>query len=240
MSCKRIRRIVDEADQAALLPYEAVRHIESCTDCRKFQEERTSLLVLLGSVGRVTAPDNFDALLSARMSRRKVNRAFSWQLPGLYFKMAGAAAMLMAAIFVSQQLFFKPNANNAPVSVASTSTESPVAGALTGPVAASRDARAPIAGRRTEAGNPNGIPSTGPSLLHATPPSRPPVHTVRHAAIQTASPYRDVTSTAVGFVLMRGPVAEREMAVPMVSLGAQALFYVNNDARGIRNARASF
>ena len=102
MNCNIIKRLIDEAEQADRLSFEATHHLNVCAPCREFADERTSLRNLLGGIPRVNAPGNFDAQLKARMATAKAKPSFGWLNPTLYFRFAGATAALCIAIFALQ------------------------------------------------------------------------------------------------------------------------------------------
>jgi hypothetical protein len=247
MNCKKAQRIIDEAQHADVLPLEAARHVDACAPCQEFSEGRLHLLGLLASAPRVTAPSNFDIVLQARLAERRDGLAAGWKIAGLwwrippaYFRTAGLAAAVLVAVFLGQQILLRQTGNVSPAGkqAANAPLEStPVGSVAAGPVS------------QPDSVSGNGSPVTGTGVNNAlasagTPDStseiRRPVHYTRRHGLVAAASNSDFTATTVGFVLMRGPVAERQMAVPMVSVGSQPLFYASDDSRGLRSARASF
>jgi hypothetical protein len=101
-NCNQIKRIIDETEQPELLSFEATHHVNACTPCRLFAEERASLRALLNGIPRVNAPINFDAQLKARMNTVKTKPAFSWLSPALYLRFGAASAALVVTVFVAQ------------------------------------------------------------------------------------------------------------------------------------------
>ena len=69
--CNVIRQEIDEADRPEGLTSAAEKHLHGCNACRGFAAERTSLRQLLGDLGTVTAPSDFDFRLKARLAREK-------------------------------------------------------------------------------------------------------------------------------------------------------------------------
>ena len=101
MNCIRIKRIIDEADRPDVFPLEAAGHLAGCPDCRNFADERAKLRELTGSVGRVTAPNNFNVLLNERLSQVKSQRG-SWLSPAGFLRIGTATAGLLV-VFVALQ-----------------------------------------------------------------------------------------------------------------------------------------
>jgi hypothetical protein len=101
MNCIRIKRIIDEADRPDVFPLEAAGHLAGCPDCQTFADERAKLRELTGSVGRVTAPSNFNALLNERLSRVRSQKS-SWLSPVGFLRVASATAGLLV-VFVALQ-----------------------------------------------------------------------------------------------------------------------------------------
>src|SRR5215471_12657088 len=105
MNCVNVQRVIDEAERPDLLPFGAARHVDSCTSCHEFSEDRIRLAALLGSIGRVTAPANFDDLLRLRMRNLEVRRrdgrfgamrgVLPWHVPANYIRTAGFAMTLL-------------------------------------------------------------------------------------------------------------------------------------------------
>jgi hypothetical protein len=100
MNCNKIKRLIDEAEQAEGLAFEATHHLNLCASCRTFANERASLRNLLSGIPRVNAPGNFDAQLKARMASAKP--AYAWLNPALYFRFGAATAALCVAILALQ------------------------------------------------------------------------------------------------------------------------------------------
>lgn len=94
MSCKKIRKLIDEAERPDLLMPEAARHVESCPACAEFARQRAALRQLLASSGRVGAPPDFQLRLKRRLEE------LTPPAPALspLWKLAAAAAAAMLVI----------------------------------------------------------------------------------------------------------------------------------------------
>jgi hypothetical protein len=101
-NCNNIKRLIDEAEQPDLLPFETTHHLNACAPCRRFADERAGLRGLLSGMPRVNAPMNFDAQLKARMTTAKAKPSFTWLSPALYLRFGAASAALVVVVFVAQ------------------------------------------------------------------------------------------------------------------------------------------
>ena len=101
MDCKAFRTESEELATGESLSRTAQAHVNACVACRTFQAERLSLRQLIGSLGPVNAPPDFDFQLRARLAARKSagNQAFhrSWFAPGLRAISVAAAFVLLVA-----------------------------------------------------------------------------------------------------------------------------------------------
>jgi hypothetical protein len=125
MNCTKVKRIIDEADRPDVFPFEAAGHVAGCPDCQSFADERAKLRELTGSVARVAAPTNFNALLNERLSRVKSQRT-SWLSPAGFLRLGTAAAGLLV-VFVALQYggFFTNAPKEVKTDIASKGTQTP-------------------------------------------------------------------------------------------------------------------
>lgn len=99
LNCKACRLEVEEAAGRKALGREAESHLAACRDCRDFVRERAALRSLMAGLGRVSAPEDFDVRLRARMARRRDGgRGRFLFLSNLSF--APAFAVAAAVVFV--------------------------------------------------------------------------------------------------------------------------------------------
>ncbi|MGH9829503.1 MAG: anti-sigma factor family protein, partial [Blastocatellia bacterium] len=76
MNCRNVRKLIDEADNVDILPFNATAHTDSCPDCRRLADQRRELSALLSSTERVSAPANFDTVLRMKLDERLAKRWF--------------------------------------------------------------------------------------------------------------------------------------------------------------------
>lgn len=96
MNCKKCRREIDDAAKDQRISDEALAHVAACTPCRTFRTERIALRQMVGSLGVVSAPSDFDFRLRARLAAEKSVR------PSLARRLFAptSQAMALASAFV--------------------------------------------------------------------------------------------------------------------------------------------
>ncbi|HVS20257.1 MAG TPA: hypothetical protein VHD88_00340, partial [Pyrinomonadaceae bacterium] len=76
---------------------QVLAHVTTCASCREFRDERASLRELVGNLGPVTAPADFDMRLRVRMAAERQSQARSVLFAG--FRVS-TPAIAVAALFV--------------------------------------------------------------------------------------------------------------------------------------------
>lgn len=124
--CRATRREIDESDLNQRLSEQARSHVASCSACRGFHAERTSLRELVGSLEPVAAPGDFDLRLRARMASERSNHA---RQPFIFRFVIGtpaiAAAALVVLLAVSLVWFAQHNRTQAPNTASNPPRETP-------------------------------------------------------------------------------------------------------------------
>jgi hypothetical protein len=232
--CNEIKRRIDEADDREALDHDIMRHTASCSDCRLFSVERASLRELIGSMGRVSAPMNFDAMLQARLAEAKTRRTPAWLNTAFYLRAGVATATLAAAVLVAQTSGFFTAPRNDSISQPGRNNQAVATSPATEQEAPAIEVNKAVA-------------SNTPPVV--TPVDRIPVavvglsahggHHLRSATVNaragTALPQvgYDLTGsdpvvvTDGGAVLIPGENGRRDIKLPTVSVGAQPLMLVN-------------
>jgi hypothetical protein len=106
--CREIRRELDELRLGARLSVATVQHLQGCAECQAFHQKQTKLRQLVGSLGMVEAPADFDLQLRRRLASERSGSGYRFPLilwpVGMRAVSVGVAIILMfAAIFVVQQ-----------------------------------------------------------------------------------------------------------------------------------------
>ena len=111
-NCKLIRRELDELRLGEAWSSNATEHLRECASCREFHEQQTKLRQIVGSLGTVEAPADFDFRLRARLA----NGASS--TPGIYwaFVRRGLAVAAMVIVFATGAIVVR-NLMNQPASI---------------------------------------------------------------------------------------------------------------------------
>ena len=100
-TCELVRRELDELMLDETGSTAALEHLRECGACREFHEKQTKLRQIVGSLGTVAAPVDFDFRLRARLANESSSAAplfsfVSW--PVLQRGFAAAAVLLAFAI----------------------------------------------------------------------------------------------------------------------------------------------
>ena len=92
-NCEVVRRELDELMLDEMSTAAALAHLRVCAECSEFHEKQTKLRQMVGSLGTVAAPADFDFRLRARLANESSLRSASWIFAprGLAF----AAALLL-------------------------------------------------------------------------------------------------------------------------------------------------
>lgn len=84
--CEPVRRELEELTLSEAFSAATLEHLRNCGDCQEFQREQAKLREIVGSLGTVNAPADFDFRLRARLaadSQRSGFRYWSFAVKGL-------------------------------------------------------------------------------------------------------------------------------------------------------------
>ncbi len=120
MDCKVFRQEFEALSVGEQPGAKAQAHLNACLACRTFQSERLSLRQLIGSLGAVSAPPDFDFRLRARLAAAKDANNYSFHrqrfAPGLKaITVAASFTLLITTAIVFKQF------QSAPLSLPATS-----------------------------------------------------------------------------------------------------------------------
>ena len=96
--CELIRRELDELMLDETCSTAALEHLRECGACREFHEKQTKLRQIVGSLGTVAAPADFDFRLRARLANESSSAASTFSFVAWPVLRRGVAAV--AALFV--------------------------------------------------------------------------------------------------------------------------------------------
>ena len=115
-NCEVIRQELDELMLDETISTRAVEHLRECAACREFNEKQTRLRHIVGSLGTVSAPADFDFRLRARLANSNGAAFHFW--PAARRGLAFAAVLL---VFVTGAIFVR-NVFNRPTQPAQVAT----------------------------------------------------------------------------------------------------------------------
>jgi hypothetical protein len=115
MNCRRCQFEIEELESSGRLSESARAHLSACQTCRAFHDERQSLRRLIGGLGAVSAPPDFDFQLRARLAAAKETgrNRFSWRAlvasaPAI--GLAASFALLVAGVLIYTRTKVDPSA----------------------------------------------------------------------------------------------------------------------------------
>ena len=96
--CNETRRQLDELTLDELAA-KSLDHLATCADCSEFHARQTRLRQLVGSLGMVSAPADFDFKLRARIAQAEANRGFRWvEFPALRTGLVSVVVLLAVGV----------------------------------------------------------------------------------------------------------------------------------------------
>ena len=99
-NCELIRRELDELMLDETCSTTAVEHLRECGECHEFYEKQTKLREIVGSLGTVTAPADFDFRLRARLANESSNVASSFNFVASFMSWPVLRRGLVAAVLL--------------------------------------------------------------------------------------------------------------------------------------------
>lgn len=105
-NCEMIRRELDELMLGESYSTATLEHLRHCSECREFEEKQTTLRRMVGSLGTVAAPADFDFRLRARLANESSSAGFHlksapWIFAPRSFAVAAALLLFVAAGLVA-------------------------------------------------------------------------------------------------------------------------------------------
>ena len=149
-NCEVIRRELDELMLDEAYSTSAVEHLKECFACREFQEKQTKLRRMVGSLGTVSAPADFDFRLRARLANASNHGTFHyWPLVKRAFAVAAAVIVIAFGVVVVRNVLNQPKemvAQDPPAPQQSPRQVAPVQENTTAPPSQPLTAYAPTSG----------------------------------------------------------------------------------------------
>jgi len=122
-TCELIRRELDELNLDETCSTAAIEHLRECAMCREFHEKQTKLRQIVGSLGTVAAPADFDFRLRARLANESSSAASHFNFVDWPVLQRGLAAAALLLVFATGAVLVRSMLNG-PVPVTETAKES--------------------------------------------------------------------------------------------------------------------
>jgi len=99
-NCKLVRRELDELMLGEAWSAAATEHLRDCAECREFHVQQTKLRKIVGSLGTVEAPADFDFRLRARLAKGASSAPIYWRLVRSGMVVAAMAVVVLMGVVV--------------------------------------------------------------------------------------------------------------------------------------------
>ena len=114
--CELIRRELDELSLDETCSTAAVEHLRECGACREFHEKQTKLREIVGSLGTVAAPADFDFRLRARLANESSSAASQFNFLAWPVLRRGFAVAAVLLVFATGAYLVRNALNRPPAS----------------------------------------------------------------------------------------------------------------------------
>lgn len=111
-TCEVIRRELDELMLDETCSTTAVDHLRECGECREFYAKQTKLRQIVGSLGTVAAPADFDFRLRARLANESGSAASSFNFVAWPVLRRGLTAAALLVVFATGALVVRTVVND--------------------------------------------------------------------------------------------------------------------------------
>ena len=116
-NCELIRRELDELMLDETCSQAALQHLQECGACREFHEKQTKLRQIVGSLGTVAAPADFDFRLRARLANESSSAAsplnfIAWPVLRRGFAAAALLVVLATGAVLVRNVLNRPAASD--------------------------------------------------------------------------------------------------------------------------------
>jgi hypothetical protein len=108
-NCEVVRRELDELMLGEACSTGATKHLSECASCREFNEQQTKLRQIVGSLGIVEAPADFDFRLRARLATGgSSGSSIYWRLARRGLAVAAMVILFATGAIVVRNLMKQP------------------------------------------------------------------------------------------------------------------------------------
>ena len=122
-NCGVVRQELDELMLGEASSSSAAAHLRECAGCREFHQQQTKLRQIVGSLGTVSAPADFDFRLRARLANDSSSVGFAWPFARRGFALATVLLVFATGAFLVRNVLNRPDteqgvvSNNQPAAV---------------------------------------------------------------------------------------------------------------------------
>jgi hypothetical protein len=106
-NCEVVRQELDELMPGEACSTAAAEHLRDCATCREFHEQQTKLRQLVGSLGTVEAPADFDFRLRARLAQSNGSSVY-WPFARRGLAVAAMVIVFAIGVVVVRNVMNKP------------------------------------------------------------------------------------------------------------------------------------
>ena len=114
--CEPVRRELDELMLDETCSTTALDHLRECGACREFHEKQTKLRQIVGSLGTVAAPADFDFRLRARLANESSSAVSHFNFVAWPVVRLGFAAAVLLVVFATGAVLVRNVLNREPAS----------------------------------------------------------------------------------------------------------------------------
>ncbi|HET6977836.1 MAG TPA: hypothetical protein VFI24_16010 [Pyrinomonadaceae bacterium] len=235
--CEEIRRELDELMLDETCSTVAVEHLRECGSCREFHQKQTKLRQIVGSLGTVAAPADFDFRLRARLANESSSAASHFSFLESAFVRRGLAAAGLLLVFATG-VFMVRNVLTRPATIDDVAKQStpPAVGEIPKPV----DGYKPVApevreqgavtlpvvkrpqGTKTERATQLAVRTTRPMATRDSASTGAEVIGAQPVASSAAFPI-DASLSSFKVSVDDGRGNAKTISVPTISFGSQRL-----------------
>lgn len=233
--CREMRREIDQSELRQTLSAEAEAHLNECTACAAFRDERFRLRELIGALEPVVAPADFDVRLRARIARQRDTH----QQPFIFRLVMSTPAIVVTAVLVvvvGTIVFMNQRNRTANPAVALTTEDKAKVPSITVPEVAVKHDVSPVNGTEEPSVFPEAPRRLSPTARSNTRsgPATNSIPEVSDSAIRAAQSFQLAPDRA-GEVSLTAPVkpmivtmydergGSRKIQLPPISFGSQRL-----------------
>ena len=228
-NCEVVRRELDELMLGETTSAAAVEHLRECAECREFNEKQTRLRQIVGGLGTVSAPPDFDFRLRARLANDANGASFHfWPLARRGLALVAVLLVFVVGAFVVRNVFNRPVRNNSVATDQHNTIPAPT------PIATVEQPSTPAPPLMASDKHPQPVRNERPSRIKRPlvaedfSNERAPLYKDGERAATFEVLPLDSTQQSYKFSFDDGRGIERTISVPTISFGSQRMLQTGN------------